>query len=48
MVEREAEGGDAREVGGARLGRAVCHAKDLGFVLKTRGNHGRVVSECMA
>lgn len=29
--------------GRARLGKAVCHAKDLGFVLKARGNDGRFV-----
>lgn len=39
-------GGDARG-GEANLGRALCHAEELGFVLKTSGNYGRVVSKGM-
>lgn len=33
--------------GGAPVGRVVCHAKDLGSVLKTRGSYGKVVSKGM-
>lgn len=40
-------GCDVREGGEANLGRALCHAKELGFVLKTSGNYGRVVSKGM-
>lgn len=40
-------GCDAREGGEANLGRALCHAKELGFVLKASGNYARAVSKGM-
>lgn len=47
VVQWGGGGCDAREGGEANLGRALCHAKELGFILKTSGNYGRVVSNGM-
>lgn len=43
----EKRGSDEREGGGARIGKSVCHAKELGFVPKTRGSYGRIISKGM-
>lgn len=47
LFHRGGGGCDAREGGEVNLGRALCHAKELDFVLKTSGNYGRVVSKGM-